>query len=90
MFLSHASYQCCNGTLHEGVSKQVSQCMLDIAMQGLHAWFSKYVYMPGSKAHMHSMMLFLMYGAREFMHGKGSKEQNNSFCMVSHPVCKAQ
>ena len=44
-------------------------------MQGLHAWLSKYVYMPCSKAHMHSMMLFLMYGAKEFMHGKGSREQ---------------
>ena len=43
-------------------------------MHRLHAWFFKYVYMPGSKAHMHSMMLFLMYGAKEFMYGNGSRE----------------
>ena len=48
--------------------------MLDSAIQGLHAWFSKFVYMPSLKAHMQCILLFLMYGAKEFMHGKGSRE----------------
>ena len=57
-------------------------------MQGLHAWFSKYVYMLGSKAHMHSMMLFLMNGAKEFMHGNSSREQVMHMVHISfYDIC---
>ena len=51
-----------------------SLCWIVLCKDCMHGFPSMHVYMLGSKAHMHNMMLFLMYGAKEFMHGKGSRQ----------------